>query len=198
VVKPKTSASRTTKTKSATSSAVKTKKPTTSMVKAKTAAPKAVESKPQTPSVIKTKSAFPVFVVKDLEAAKKFYLAHFDFKVAFESKWYIHLFSEAGVQIAFSIIDASAQPLILRNPYHINSGVAFSIDVENADDAYAVAKAKSLNIVFNLRSEDWGQRHFYIKDPNGLYVEVSQDIEPKPETIIDRVVIWFMEKFGMI
>jgi uncharacterized glyoxalase superfamily protein PhnB len=53
--------------------------------------------------------------------------------------------------------------------------------VDDADSAYAEAKKKSLNIVVKLRSEEWGQRHFCIKDPNGVYLDIVQAIEPTEE-----------------
>ncbi len=43
------------------------------------------------------------------------------------------------------------------------------------------AQEKALNVVRELRSEDWGQRHFCIEDPNGLYLDVVQAIAPSEE-----------------
>ncbi|WP_090697644.1 VOC family protein [Nitrosomonas aestuarii] len=61
------------------------------------------------------------------------------------------------------------------------------MEVEDADTAFAVAKSKSLNIVLDLRSEDWGQRHFYIQDPNGVYLDIVQSFEPTEEYQRDYV-----------
>lgn len=60
----------------------------------------------------------------------------------------------------------------------MKNGIIFSLEVDDADFAYAEAKKHVLEIVVPLRSEDWGQRHFCIKDPNGIYLAIVQAIEP--------------------
>ncbi|GJL73689.1 MAG: hypothetical protein NMNS01_28880 [Nitrosomonas sp.] len=55
------------------------------------------------------------------------------------------------------------------------------MEVEGADTAFAAAKSKSLNIVLELRSEDWGKRHFCIQDLNGVYLDIVQSFEPIEE-----------------
>jgi uncharacterized glyoxalase superfamily protein PhnB len=69
---------------------------------------------------------------------------------------------------------------IHKGPYS-GEGAIFSLEVQDADAAYAVAKSKSLIIVLELRSEDWGQRHFCIQDPNGVYLDIVQSFEPTEE-----------------
>jgi len=59
--------------------------------------------------------------------------------------------------------------------------------VEDADSAFEIAKSKSLDIVLELRSEDWGQRHFCIRDPNGVYLDIVQSFEPTEEYQSDYV-----------
>ncbi len=63
----------------------------------------------------------------------------------------------------------------------------FSLEVENADAAFAEAKSKSLKTVLELRSEDWGQRHFCIQDPNGIYLDIVQPFEPTKKYQSDYV-----------
>ena len=130
--------------------------------------------------MIKLNSSFPVFIVKSAMAAKAFYLGNFDFQVAFENEWYLHLVSTSGVQVGFMLPNQPTQPKIFREPYG-GKGVIFSVEVNDADSAYLEAKERNLDIVLSLRSEDWGQRHFSIKDPNGVYVDIVQAIEPTEE-----------------
>jgi len=72
------------------------------------------------------------------------------------------------------------QPEIFQHA-HDGNGIIFSLEVEDAESAFAEAKEKSLNIVLELRSENWGQYHFCIKDPNGIYLDIVQAIEPMAE-----------------
>ena len=130
--------------------------------------------------MIEPKSSFPVFIVKDLDAAKSFYTENFGFDVVFSGDWYIHLVSTSGVQVGFLLPEQPTQPQIFQKRY-FGEGVIFSLEVEDADAAFAIAKSKSLKVVLELRSEDWGQRHFAIQDPNGVYLDIVQSFEPTEE-----------------
>jgi len=130
--------------------------------------------------VIEPNSSFPVFTVFNLDAAKMYYSNHFGFTVAFENEWYLHLVSEAGVQLGFLLPNQATQPDIFHKDFDGN-GVIFSLEVDDVDTAYAEAREKSLNIVLELRSEDWGQRHFCVEDPNGIHLDIVQSIAPTEE-----------------
>ena len=136
--------------------------------------------------MIEPKSSFPVFIVKDLNAAKSFYSENLGFDVVFAGDWYIHLASKTGVQVGFLLPDQPTQPSMFRKPC-LGEGVIFSLEVEDADAAFAIAQSKSLNVVLDLRSEDWGQRHFAIQDPNGVYLDIVQSFEPTEEYRRDYV-----------
>ena len=127
--------------------------------------------------MIEPKNSFPVFIVKDLNAAKSFYTDNLGFEVVFSGDWYIHLVSNTGIQVGFMLPDQPTQPPIFQKP-HVGEGVIFSLEVDDAEAAFAVAKSKLLDIVLDLRSEDWGQRHFCIQDPNGVYLDIVQSFEP--------------------
>ena len=136
--------------------------------------------------MIELKSSFPVFIVKDLDVAKSFYTGNLGFDVVFSGDWYVHLVSSTGVQIGFMLPDQPTQPPIFKS-LHSGKGVIFSLEVEDADAAFEEAKSKLLNIALELRTEDWGQRHFCIKDPNGVYLDIVQSFEPTEEYQSDYV-----------
>ncbi len=130
--------------------------------------------------MITAASSFPVFTVNNLEAAKAFYTAHLGFGIAFENEWYLHLVSDAGIQVGFMLPAQPTQPEIFH-PAYDGRGVIFSLEVEDVDAAYAEARRHALNVVLTLRSEDWGQRHFCLEDPNGIYLDIVQAIAPTEE-----------------
>ena len=130
--------------------------------------------------MIKPNSSFSVLIVNDLDKAKTFYVDNFGFSIAFENEWYLHLFSESGIQVAFMLPNQPTQPGIFKNQFDGN-GFIFSLEVDDADQAYTHAKNNSLDIALDLKLEDWGQRHFALKDPNGVYVDVVQATEPTEE-----------------
>ncbi len=127
--------------------------------------------------MIQPNGAFPVFIVKYLGKAKVFYGDHFGFNVVFQNEWYLHLIAQSGIQVGFMLPNQATQPGIFHAPY-AGDGVIFSLEVNDADSAYTHAKNSSLDIVLELRSEEWGQRHFSLKDPNGIYLDIVQATEP--------------------
>jgi catechol 2,3-dioxygenase-like lactoylglutathione lyase family enzyme len=137
----------------------------------------AIPRQSETMKMLRANDSFPVFTVNNLDAAKSFYTDNVGFAVAFENEWYLHLVSESGIQLGFLLPDQATQPSIFHKAYN-GDGVIFSLEVDDADAAYAFALDKSLNIVLELRSEDWGQRHFCIEDPNGIYLDIVQAITP--------------------
>lgn len=124
--------------------------------------------------------SFSVYTVENLAAAKTFYSDNFGFEVAFENEWYLHLVSAAGIQVGFLLPDQPTQPPFFHKPYN-GTGVIFSFEVDDADAAYGDATANTLNIVLPLRSEDWGQRHFCVEDPNGIHIDIVEATEPTEE-----------------
>jgi catechol 2,3-dioxygenase-like lactoylglutathione lyase family enzyme len=44
-------------------------------------------------------------------------------------------------------------------------------------------KAAGLPMDLELRSEQWGQRHFITHDPNGILIDVIQNIAPEGEFV---------------
>ncbi|MDJ0834101.1 MAG: VOC family protein [Gammaproteobacteria bacterium] len=130
--------------------------------------------------MISLNSSFPVFIVDHIDQAKAFYTGHFDFQVAFENDWYLHLVSDSGIQVGFMLPNQPTQPEVFHQP-HNGAGVIFSVEVDDADTAYAEATQAGLDIALELRSEDWGQRHFSVRDPNGVFVDIVQAIQPTDE-----------------
>ena len=130
--------------------------------------------------MITANSSFPVFIVASLDNAKSFYTSHFDFTVVFENEWYLHIASASGIQIGFMLPAQPTQPAMFH-PRYEGRGVIFSLEVADVDAAYADAREHNLKIVLELRSEDWGQRHFCIEDPNGIHLDVVQEIAPTAE-----------------
>jgi catechol 2,3-dioxygenase-like lactoylglutathione lyase family enzyme len=55
---------------------------------------------------------------------------------------------------------------------HIHPDV--SIEVDNVDDVYARARAAGAEIVYPVADEDWGLRRFFVRDPNGAVINVTQ------------------------
>jgi len=130
--------------------------------------------------VVKATSFFPVLTTTKLTECRDFYKQYFGFSVVFEADWYIHLSSEAGIQLGFLQPGHPTQPDFLHGAYP-GSGVIYSFEVDDVDREYENLKQRGLPIVLQVKTEDWGQRHFMISDPGGMIIDVVQHAEPTGE-----------------
>jgi predicted enzyme related to lactoylglutathione lyase len=49
-----------------------------------------------------------------------------------------------------------------------------SIEVDDLDEVYERAVASGAEIVYPLTEEDWGLRRFFVRDPNGAVINVTE------------------------
>lgn len=49
-----------------------------------------------------------------------------------------------------------------------------SIEVDDVDAVHARAVDAGFEIVYPLTDEDWGLRRFFVRDPNGAVINVTQ------------------------
>jgi len=126
------------------------------------------------------RSLFPDICTDDVAASRDFYVALFGFRVAFEIAWYVQLQSpvDANLQLAFVARGHASVPAGFGEAPR---GVLVTIETEDVDALHERARGLGVEIVYPLRDEAWGQRHFMAKDPNGLLVDVVQLIPPAPE-----------------
>jgi catechol 2,3-dioxygenase-like lactoylglutathione lyase family enzyme len=124
-------------------------------------------------------SLFPDICTDDVKASRDFYVALLGFEVAFEIDWYVQLRAPAqpAVQLAFVKRD---HPSVPAGFGAAPRGVLVTVETEDVDAVHARAERLGLEIVYALRDEAWGQRHFMARDPNGLLVDVVQLIPPDP------------------
>ena len=55
---------------------------------------------------------------------------------------------------------------------HVHPDV--SIEVDDVDAVYERAQAAEAEIVYPITYEDWGLRRFFVRDPNGAVINVTQ------------------------
>ena len=55
---------------------------------------------------------------------------------------------------------------------HVHPDV--SIDVDDVDEVYERALAAGAEIVYPITDEDWGLRRFFVRDPNGAVINVTE------------------------
>jgi catechol 2,3-dioxygenase-like lactoylglutathione lyase family enzyme len=112
-------------------------------------------------------------ICTDLMAeTRDFYVDLLGFVVRFEHPgWYIQLSSAIDPQLQIGIVrrDHEFTPKAFQQPAQ---GVIISVQVDDADAAYAAALKRGFRVAHALRDEDFGMRHFMLVDPNGLLVNI--------------------------
>jgi catechol 2,3-dioxygenase-like lactoylglutathione lyase family enzyme len=118
---------------------------------------------------------FPVVMTDRLAESRDFYADLLGMRIAFEADWYVQLLSPTTPAAQLGLVEAEHEsvPPVFRRPA---DGVLVTAEVESVDAVHERAVARGLPVELSLRDEDWGQRHFITRDPNGLAVDVVQVI----------------------
>ncbi len=126
--------------------------------------------------------AYPVVFVHDIATTTEFYGRALGLDVLFESDFFV-LFALPGEErgaVAFVLEDHPTAPP--DGPAITpGGGVFLTLQVADAAEAYEELLRSGTVIEYPLRDEPWGQRRFGLLDPNGLYVDVVEQIEPDPD-----------------
>lgn len=126
-------------------------------------------------------SFYPVIMTGALAATRAFYTAHFPFEVTFDSDWYVSLKSTGTPAFELALLDPThpTVPTAFRTP--LSGGLILNFEVEDVDREYERLRDAGLPIHLEIRSEDFGQRHFITSDPNGILIDVIKVIPPTAE-----------------
>jgi predicted enzyme related to lactoylglutathione lyase len=105
----------------------------------------------------------PVITTQALDPSREFYVQLFGFEVAMDMDWIISLVSPTNptAQIAVMTSDATSpvQPQL-------------TIEVSDVDAMDTQAFRRGDEVVYPLTDEPWGARRFFVRDPNGVVVNV--------------------------
>ncbi len=135
---------------------------------------------------MKTTSYYPVLIVADVTATARFYVEHFRFRPGFESDWYVHLQSADDPSVNLAILQ-EGHDTIPSGPGIEPPRMVLNFEVEDPDTEFERAKAAGLDILLPLRDEDFGQRHFITRDPNGVLIDVIKPIPPSEEFLAQYI-----------
>ena len=123
-------------------------------------------------------SSYPVICTSKIKESKKFYMENFEFNMTFESEWYISSKTKTKPKFELAFLDFKHSSLPAK--YQIpTQGMLINFEVENVDLVYKNLVQKGIKPILDIKSEEWGQRHFIISDPNNLLIDVIQNIEPE-------------------
>lgn len=110
-----------------------------------------------------------------LTESRDFYTKLFDFKIDYDSDWFVHLISK-DKQLELGIIDRSNE-IVPKEYQNFPQGFYITFVVDNADDVNDIAIKENFEIVEKPSDTFYGQRRLLLKDPNGTLVDISSPIQ---------------------
>ncbi|MFE3451729.1 VOC family protein [Nonomuraea sp. NPDC059194] len=130
---------------------------------------------------MKISSFYPVICTNRLQESRDFYTGLFGFEITFEADWYISLRREAHelalLDPAHPTIPAGFRDTPVR-------GLILNFEVDDVDAEWErLVVQGGLRAELEIRTEDFGQRHFIVADPNGVLVDVITNIPPVGEYV---------------
>lgn len=117
-----------------------------------------------------TTNMYPGIITPRLAETRAFYIEKLGFEVRFENEWFV-LLHRNGREIGFLLPEQPGQAPIFRKAFR-GEGVWVTIEVPDVDAEYARMRALGVPIEVEIRDEPWGERHFSLKDPNGVGVDI--------------------------
>lgn len=118
-------------------------------------------------------------ITTKLAESKDFYQKHLGFGVTFENDFYLLMHSPDGTPtLSFLLPKHPSQQPIFQKPF-LGEGMYLTIEVDDVDSIYKQIKEQGVPIVIDIRDEPWGDRHFAIKDPNGIGIDIVRYTAPQ-------------------
>lgn len=111
----------------------------------------------------------------DLNRSKLFYTKLFDFKIDFDSDWFVHLIFDNNQQ-ELGIISRTHEA-VPKEAQEQPMGFYLTFVVDNADEVFELAKAEKIEIIEKPTDTSYGQRRLLLRDPDGVIVDVSSPIK---------------------
>jgi catechol 2,3-dioxygenase-like lactoylglutathione lyase family enzyme len=108
-------------------------------------------------------------ITSKLAESKEFYTKNLGFAVKYENEWFV-LLERGGRELAFMLPKLEFQGEIFREEYS-GKGLWLTIEVENVEAEYERVRNSGVAIAVELRTEEWGETHFSVVDPNNIGVD---------------------------
>ncbi|MEV5960911.1 VOC family protein [Kribbella sp. NPDC051952] len=126
-------------------------------------------------------AAFGATVVTDRTAeVAAFYQQHFDLEVMLDLGWFVTLRrGEADWELAICERGHATVPAAVSAA--VESTNVFGFIVEDVDKVAAALGEAGVTLETSPVTEVFGQRHFFVRDPAGTWIDVIQLVEPDPE-----------------
>jgi predicted enzyme related to lactoylglutathione lyase len=104
-----------------------------------------------------------------MEESKEFYTNFLGLTLAMDMKWVLTFASDSNPTAQITIVQSD-------EPCALDTGITLSIEVSEIDKLYERAKSLNYEITYAITNEPWGVRRFFVKDPNGVTINLMSHI----------------------
>lgn len=109
--------------------------------------------------------------VEDVTASSVFLTTHFGFQEQMAADGFASLTREdAGLNVIFLRRGLATLPADQRDDHA--AGLILAFTVEDLEGELARLRAEGVAITMPLTSEEWGERAFQVRDPNGVILQL--------------------------
>lgn len=109
--------------------------------------------------------------VDDVAASSAFLVDHFGFAEQMAADGFASLTREdAGMNVVFLRRGLETLPADQRDDHA--RGLIIAFEVENLEGELARLEGEGVPITMPLTSEEWGERAFQVRDPNGVIIQL--------------------------
>ncbi|MEU3555340.1 VOC family protein [Streptomyces fragilis] len=121
------------------------------------------------------------YAAKDPAGAAAWLTEHFGFAVNVDLGWYVNTQHPQHPQLCVDFVraDHESWPAATRGKEIVGALLAFLVADVDAEHERLVRAG--LDVIMEPVTEPWGQRRFQVAGPDGLLVEVLQQVAPDPE-----------------
>jgi catechol 2,3-dioxygenase-like lactoylglutathione lyase family enzyme len=121
--------------------------------------------------LVKISSSAVSLNVEDVAASGRFLTAHFGFREEMATDGFVSLArDDAGMNVIFLRRGLKSLPEDQRNDHAAGLILAFVVD--DLEGELARLRAEGVPITMPLTVEEWGERAFQVRDPNGVIIQL--------------------------
>jgi catechol 2,3-dioxygenase-like lactoylglutathione lyase family enzyme len=126
---------------------------------------------------MKIRRVVPDISTDHIEESRDFYAGFLGFQIAMDMGWVITFASKSNPAAQVTVIRSEQSEIIYPQ---------MSIEVDDVDQAHALAVKRNLKIVYPLVDEPWGVRRFFVADPNGVIINVLSHTKSRTRSNAER------------
>ncbi|HZC40058.1 MAG TPA: VOC family protein [Streptosporangiaceae bacterium] len=109
--------------------------------------------------------------VDDVAASARFLTSHFGFREEMSADGFVSLArDDTGMNVVFLRRGMDMLPADQRQDHAC--GLILAFEVDDLEGELTRLQSEGVAITMPLRAEEWGERAFQVRDPNGVIVEL--------------------------